>query len=191
MSGDVELEGPPTPRPAAETELTPHEVWRRAPGFFALFDFAAKPTTKAGWAIRFVAVVLASALLYRRVVAAAHPLLSAKPPSPIPVEEIDDYKFKLPERTRREIFAELAAAEIAERQRAISANTWNGHPWSREDDRGYYERALAQRLALKYRCSLTQVYLVLDDALRNHWEGPDGKPLPPSTPPLIMRGTTW
>ena len=60
-----------------------------------------------------------------------------------PAEEIDDYKFRLPERTRREIFAQLAAAELAERARAIQANTWKGHTWSREDDRGHYERVAA------------------------------------------------
>ena len=191
MSGDAEFAGPPEP-PASETPaaLTPQEIWRRTPAYLALFDFGAKPTTKVGWLVRLTAIAVTAVLLYKRVALAAQPLLTAHPPSPIPTEEIEDYRFKLPERTRREIFEELAAAEIAERQRAIAANTWSGHLWSREDDRGYYERALAQRLAAKYKCSLTQIYLVLDDGIREHWEGPDGNPLPATTPALNTR-SSW
>ena len=186
---DSELEGPPTPRPP-DAELTPAELWRRVTAYLSLFDFGAKPTTRAGWVIRLVVTSVMAVLLYKRVLLAGHPLLSAHPPSPIPVQEIDDYRFKLPERTRKAIFEELAAAEVAERNRAIAANTWAGHAWSREDDRGYYERALAQRLTVKYKCSLSQIYLVLDEGLREHWEGPDGNPLPSNTPPFTFR-QTW
>lgn len=195
MSGEPEpqpeLEGPPTPRPPEAAALSAAEIWRRTPAFLSLFDFGAKPTSKAGWLVRGVAIATLAVLLYKRVQVATFPLLSAHPPSPIPVEEIEDYRFKLPERTRRAIFEELAAAELAERARAIASNTWGGHQWSREDDRGYYERALAQRLATKYRCSLTQIYLVLDEGIREHWEGPDGNPLPATTPPLNIRSNSW
>jgi hypothetical protein len=162
----------------------------------ALFDLGAKPTTKAGWLIRLAVTFVALFFALRRTNALVAPLLTARPPAPIPSEEIDDYKFKLPERTRREIFMELAVAEVAERKRALAANSWaspqfpNGHLWSREDDRGHYERVKVRELAAKYRVSLSQVYLVLDEGIRARWPGPDGEPLPATTPPWNAR-TTW
>jgi hypothetical protein len=45
-------------------------------------------------------------------------------------------------------------------------------------------------MAGKYRISLTQAYLILDEGIRNKWPGPDGTPLPATTPPLDIR-TTW
>jgi hypothetical protein len=118
-------------------------------------------------------------------------MLATKPPAAIPTEEIDDYRFRLAEHTRRAIFAELATAELAERERAIKANSWHGHLWSREDDRGHYERVAVRAVAAKYRVSLTQTYLVLDEGIRDHWPGPDGKPLPAITPPLAIRSNSW
>lgn len=163
--------------------------WKKVRPYLALLDFGAAPTTRLGWYVRVLTVVVASWVLYRHVVTATAPLLHAKPLTPIPYEEIEDYRFRLPERTRREIFEELAEAEIAERHRAIEQNTWNGHAWSREDDRGHYERVEARVLAAKYHVSLTQIYLVLDEGIRNHWPGPDGEPLPATTPPLTPRNT--
>jgi hypothetical protein len=96
----------------------------------------------------------------------------------------------LDEATRKAIFAELAAAELAERKRAIAQNTWNGHAWSQEDDRGHYERVAARAAAAKYRVSLSQIYLVLDEGLREHWPSPEGAPLTATTPPLSIR-STW
>ncbi len=158
--------------------------------YLSLLDFGRTPDSRLGWLVRAFILVVAVFLLWRRVGVATRPLLSAPPPAAIPTEEIEDYRFRLPERTRREIFAELAAAEIAERARAIQANTWNGQLWSREDDRGHYERVAARQAAAKHKVSLTQVYLVLDEGLRQHWPGPDGKPLPATTPPLNTR-STW
>jgi|GEM_PF-1275797 len=158
--------------------------------YFALFDFAASPRSKAAWVVRGAAVAVAVVALWRRVDVATAPLLSAKPPAAVPTEEIEDYKFRLPERTRREIFAQLAAAELAERARAIKANTWKGHLWSREDDRGHHERLAARAAAAKHKVSLTQVYLVLDEGIRERWPGPDGNPLPATTPPFNPR-SSW
>ena len=159
--------------------------------YLALFDFAKKPDSKVGWIMRLVAIAIVAVALVRRVQAVTQPLLSARPPAPIPTEEIDDYRFRLPERVRREIFTELATAELAERERAIKANTWNGHVWSREDDRGHYERVAARAAAARHKVSLTQVYLVLDEGLREQWLAPDGKPLPATTPPLSIRSNSW
>lgn len=178
------------PEPAAPSARAARE-WLKIKPYLALLDFAAKPQSKAAWLVRAVAVSIALVALFRRVDAATTPLLSAKPPPPIPTEEIEDYRFRLPERTRREIFAELATAELAERARAIQANTWKGHLWSREDDRGHYERVAARAAAAKHKVSLSQVYLVLDEGIRERWPGPDGNPLPATTPPLNIRSNSW
>lgn len=171
-------------------ELSAPRVGRPIRAYLALFDFATPPRSKMAWFVRVAAIGVALFVLARRVGAVTMPLLTAKPPPAIPTEEIDDYKFRLPERTRREIFGELAGAELAERARAIRENTWKGHVWSREDDRGHYERLAARRAAAKHKVSLSQVYLVLDEGLREGWLGPDGKPLPATTPPLNIR-TGW
>jgi len=190
------------PRPSAEasaeaeteTEASKGEPaareWRKLWPYLELLDFSAQPRSKAAWIARGVAIAIAVVALWRRVDAATTPLLSAKPPAPIPTEEIEDYKFRLPERTRREIFADLAKAELAERARAIQANTWNGHPWSREDDRGHHERVAARAAAAKHKVSLSQVYLILDEGIRERWPGPDGNPLAATTPPFNPR-SSW
>lgn len=166
------------------------EEWKRLTPYFSLLDFAAKPTTHVGWIVRVAVFGLAFVVLVRRVDALVSPLLHAKPPTPIPSEEIEDYRFRLPERTRREIFEEIATAELAERERAVEQHTWGGHLWSREDDRGHYERVALRTIAQKYRISLTQGYLILDEGIRNHWLAPNGEPLPATTPPVNPR-TTW
>ncbi len=155
-----------------------------------LFDFAAKPTTKGGWAIRLLVMFVALWFFVRKTSALINPILSARPPAAIPNTEIDDYRFKYPERVRREIFMEMAVAELAERERAIKANTWSGHKWSREDDRGHYERVKMRELAARYKGTLTQMYLILDEGIRDKWPGPDGNPLPATTPPWDPR-TSW
>jgi hypothetical protein len=159
--------------------------------YLRLLDFGAIPDTKLGWAIRASVVVLSVAVLWQRVQIATAPMLRAKQPAPIASADIEGYRFRLPEEKRREIFEQLATAELAERERAISKNTWAGHLWSREDDRGHYERVAARSVAAKYRVSLSQVYLVLDEGLRNHWPAPNGEPLPATTPPLSIRSNSW
>jgi hypothetical protein len=164
--------------------------WNKLRPYFSLLDFGARPSSRVAWIVRVCVMSFGVVLLYKRVTSVTAPLLTAKPPIPIPSEEIEDYRFRLPERTRREIFAEIAAAETAERKRAVDQNTWNGHLWSREDDRGHFERTHLRALAAKYKISLTQTYLILDEGLRAKWPGPDGDPLPGTTPPLNPR-STW
>lgn len=163
----------------------------RLRALFRLFEFTRLPDSKVGWFIRIGATVLALSLLGRRVHAAVAPMIAAAPPTPIPAVEIDDYRFRLPERIRRQIFDEIAAAELAERKRAIAANTWNGHAWSREDDRGHHERVALRAIAARHRISLTQAYLVLDEGIRSRWPAPNGQPLPATTPPLNLRTSSW
>lgn len=188
---DAPSEQQPKTEPPPKVDEPKAQPWRKLEALFPLFDFTCVPDTKAGWFLRIGVTALALFVLGRRVHAEVGPMLAAHPPAALPAVEIDDYKFRLPERTRREIFAELATAEIAERQRAIAANTWHGHVWSREDDRGWQERVAARAAAAKYRISLTQVFLVLDEGIRNKWPGPDGKPLAATTPPLNFRKDSW
>jgi hypothetical protein len=142
------------------------------------------------WIVRVCVISFAAVILYKRISTTVSPLLDAKPPVRLPSEEIDDWRFRLPERTRREIFAEIALAEEAERARAVEQNTWNGHLWSREDDRGHFERVFLRQLAQRHGISLTAVYLILDEGIRAKWPGPSGEPLPGTTPPLNPR-STW
>ena len=54
---------------------------------------------------------------------------------------------------------------------------------------GAQERALAQSLATRHGLSLSQVYLILDEGIRDKWPGPDGEPLIATTPPQDPRDT--
>jgi hypothetical protein len=132
--------------------------------------------------------VIALAVLYTTVDSTLKPIFTEPRPLPIrPVGPQPGMRFELDEKTRHEIFAELAAAEEAERKRNIEQNTWQGHLWSREDDRGVVERNLAKAIATRRNISLTQVFLVLDEGIHDHWPGPDGKPLPATAEPLNLR----
>jgi hypothetical protein len=164
--------------------------WNKLKPYFSVLDFGAKPSTRVAWMVRLVVVILSLGALWRRVDVATAPLLEAKPLPRVPSEEIEDYRFRLPERTRREIFLEIATAEISVRARAVQLDTWNGHPWSREDDRGHFERVELRRLAKLHDLALTQMYLILDEGIRGRWPGPDGEPLPGTSPPLDLR-STW
>lgn len=164
--------------------------WERLTPYFSLLDFGAKPSSRVAWLVRVVVLCFAALVLWQRVNAMALPLLRAKPPIPIPSEEIEDYRFRLPERTRREIFEQIAESEQSLREQALQTNSWKGHLWSREDDRGHFERLHFRKLAKDHKVSLSQIYLILDEGIRARWPGPDGQPLPATTPPLNPR-QTW
>ena len=164
--------------------------WDRLKPYFSLLDFGERPSSRVAWIVRTCVYGVAAVLLYQRAATVTAPLLKAKHPLPIPSEEIEDYRFRLPERTRREIFEEIANPEQTQRAQAIETNGWNGHLWSREDDRGHFERIYFRQLARKHNISLTQIYLILDEGLRAKWPGPNGEPLPATTPPLSIR-STW
>jgi hypothetical protein len=155
-----------------------------------VLDFSKMPDTKAGWIVRVLVTIAAVAVLVQRAKIATAPLVAAKPPPSIATEDIEGYRFRISDETRHAMFDELAAAELAERDRAIKANTWGGHAWSREDDRGHYERMAVRSVAAKYKVSISQVYLVLDEGIREKWPAPNGQPLPATTPPLSLR-STW
>jgi len=169
------------------SELSPFEAVRR---IGALFDFERKPNSKLGWFVRIVGTLAGAIVVWRTIDATTLILLETKPPSPLPSQEFPGDKFRLSEDRRKEIFKELATAELAERKRAIETNTWQGHLWSREDDRGWYESKAVYEAAHRHHVSVSQVYLVLDEGIRNHWPAPNGEPLPATTPPFNPR-QTW
>lgn len=144
------------------------------------------PRTRAGLALYAFVQVTALLVFVRVAREALLPLLRTPALAPVPAQT-SMTKFGLTETDRRAIFRELAESEIGERQRAITQNTWGGHAWSRFDDLGYVQRARARELAIRYRVSLTQVYLVLDEGIRERWPGPDGQPLSPNIEPLQLR----
>ncbi len=144
----------------------------------------------AVWA-RLMVHAVAIVVLVKTARETFRPLFIVPQPAPVAVTSpgvgAPGIAFELDEKTRKEIFAELASAELAERKRAIAQNTWSGHLWSREDDRGWQERVLARAIAQRRTISLTQVYLVLDEGIRNKWPASDGKPLPATAPPVELR----
>ena len=109
-------------------------------------------------------------------------LWNAREPT-LPRDEADT-RFGLDEHERRAIFGEVVSDEPRARK--------DGHehfadPWSAEDDRAAGERDKAREVAHAHAVNLTQVYLVLDEGIRAHWPGPDGKPIDATTVPLKPR----
>lgn len=123
---------------------------------------------------------------YRDLRALARPLTHAKPLAPLPADN-GDQRWGIPLATRKQIFSELAAAEPNARIEGARSFPGPALAWSAEDHRGAFERNKARELAGKYRLSLTQIYLCLDEGIREHWLGPDGAPLTPSVVPLNPR----
>jgi hypothetical protein len=114
----------------------------------------------------------------------AGPVLHASPPANLPADG-PGVRFGLGDSARREIFREIATGEPTARVRA--AQHFPGDPWSTEDDRAAFERDTVRGIALRRQTSLSQVYLVLDEGIREHWLGPDGHTLSPQSYPLAPR----
>lgn len=152
-------------------------------------DFGRAPASPESVWLRIAAAIAGLFAIFYLVRGTANVLASARPLPRLTADEYLGFKFGIAEGARREIFAELARAEKAERVRAVAQNTWRGHAWSREDDRGSVEQKVVRTLAGRYRVSETAIYAVLDDAIRHHWRDEDGVPLSPQTPPLDPR--TW
>jgi hypothetical protein len=130
--------------------------------------------------------VLSFLYAFRDLRALARPLTHAKPLAPLPAD-VGTTRWGVPIETRRQIFAEFAAAEPTSRAEGTKAFPGAALAWSAEDHRGAYERNKARDLASKYRLSLSQIYLCLDEGIHERWPGPDGKPLDPHTVPLHPR----
>jgi hypothetical protein len=115
----------------------------------------------------------------------ALPVLRAPAPADLPGDGPNGARFGLGEERRHEIFREIVAGEPAARARAAQA--FPGDAWSTEDDRAAFERDTVRALAQRSQLSLSQVYLVLDEGIRDHWPGPDGKPVSAQSYPLAPR----
>jgi hypothetical protein len=148
------------------------------------------PQSRLGVLLRLAVQLVALVVLIKTVHATFKPIFTVPRPPALRVDGPGDLHLEMDENTRKAIFSELAALEQKTRKDGIERNTWNGHLWSREDDRGWGERMLVRSLASSHHVSVTQVYLVLDEGIRKHWPGPDGNPLPATVPPLDLR-TTW
>ncbi|MBL8716541.1 MAG: hypothetical protein JNL79_11130 [Myxococcales bacterium] len=111
-------------------------------------------------------------------------LRHAGPPPSLPPDQ-GSVRFGLREEDRRAIFVDIASHEPS--NIAIGVSGFPGQPWSQEDHRCAMERGTQADLARRHRISLTQAYLILDEGIRQHWPGPDGKPLNPKSVPLQPR----
>ncbi|MCA9588832.1 MAG: hypothetical protein KC657_26130 [Myxococcales bacterium] len=160
-----------------------------APAWLDDLDFERAPTTLLGARLRIVAWLACGVIAASSIWKTVLPLSRNVVQTPLGGDAYDGHRYGMKLALRKAIFAELAAAEKAQRERAVAQNTWHGHAWSREDDRGYQERALAQSLATRHGLSLSQVYLILDEGIRDKWPGPDGEPLIATTPPQDPRDT--
>lgn len=117
---------------------------------------------------------------------ATGPLVTALPPAPLPPDS-GDTRFGVPLATRKKVFEDFAVAEPMGRAEGKKGFPGFELEWSAEDHRGAFERQKAAELSSRYRLSLTQVYLILDEGIREHWLAPDGEPLTPYTVPLRPR----
>jgi hypothetical protein len=143
---------------------------------------------RTGWGVLLLlSLQLLSLGVFVRVVRASLGPMVKNPAPPAIPQSTSMTRYGMTEERRREVFRELAEAEVSERRRAIEQNTWGGHAWSREDDLGYVQRARAREVAARYGLSLSQMYLVLDEGIRQRWPGPDGQPLRGTSEPINLR----
>jgi hypothetical protein len=106
------------------------------------------------------------------------------PMAPLPAPSGEE-RFGLGLRKRRAIFAELAADQESAAERGREA--FPDDPWSAQDHRGAFERDDFRAIAQKHGVTLTQVHLVFDEGIREHWTGPDDRPIDPTVVPLRPR----
>jgi hypothetical protein len=148
---------------------------------------AEAPTSRAAVLVRLACHVVALIVFVRVARATFAPFFAVPAPEPISATGPGDVRFGLDEKTRREIFDELAAGEVAERHRQVAINNFNGHKWSQEDDHGRVQRDQVRAMAYRRGLSLTQVYLVLDEGIHKKWLAPNGQPLSATVPPIELR----
>ncbi|MEO6420511.1 MAG: hypothetical protein ABIP39_13930 [Polyangiaceae bacterium] len=110
---------------------------------------------------------------------------SAETPQALPPDGAGT-RFGVAEQTRREVFSEIAQKKPGARDHARERFPAD-QVWRREDDRSASERDTVRNAASGHKLNVTQVYLILDEGIREHWPGVDGKPLTPKTIPLLQR----
>jgi len=112
------------------------------------------------------------------------PIVRAPRPALVPADTADS-RFGVPEAIRRRVFR--AVADRMEHDHGSAAARFPGEPWSVEDDLAGLERDEARAAAAGEHLSLTQVYLILDEGIRQHWLTDYGHPLPATITPLQPR----
>jgi len=130
--------------------------------------------------VQVVALTFAATTLLRTV----KPLFHAPPVPPIPPDH-DGERFGVSEEQRRAIFKRIADIDVG--AVAMSQSKFPGMPWSQGDDQAAYERNAARSYAVQYRLNLAQIYLIIDEGIRNHWPASDGQPLRATITPLDPR----
>lgn len=116
------------------------------------------------------------------------PIARAERPAPVPPDTQDTaagQRFGLPASERRAIFTELAALEPDHRAKAKEA--FPEQEWSQEDHRCAFERDAVRNLAARRSLSMTQVYLILDEGIRERWPDAQGHVLRATTVPVTPR----
>lgn len=113
-------------------------------------------------------------------------LRNAGPPPTLPSDQ-GDVRFGVPLAVRKDVFRELAAAEPGAREEGRRTFPGPDLAWSAEDHRGAFERQKVAAIMASRGLSMTQVYLILDEGIRERWPGPGGEPLPAKVVPLHPR----
>lgn len=133
--------------------------------------------TLAEFTLRAIALLFALGLFLHetRVVRTTPPPAALSVASPL---------YGVPDDQRHIIFQDLAADEP--HARIESAKKFPGEPWSIEDERAAHERDRAREIAGNYKISVTQAYLILDEAIRAR-SLYMGKPLEANVVPLKPR----
>jgi hypothetical protein len=89
-----------------------------------------------------------------------------KTPAPEPLQTTAPL-FGIPDEKQKLIFNDLAADEP--RARVESAKKFPGERWSIEDERAAHERDRTREIAGTHKINVSQAYLILDEAIREHW----------------------
>jgi hypothetical protein len=85
----------------------------------------------------------------------------------------------------RQLFDEVTRDEPKDREAA--KDDWAHHAWSQQDAFGALELERVSRFSRNQNVTKQALFLLIDDGLRAHWPGPDGKPLITRTVPLKPR----
>lgn len=143
------------------------------------------PATRANRIVR--AALTAGALLVggNEALVITRGIWSTPLPASLPPDSATT-RFGVEEEIRHQVFSEIAAEEPGARDHARERFPAD-QTWRREDDRSASERDTVRTLASSHHLNITQVYLILDEGIREAWPGSDGKPLSPKTVPLLQR----
>lgn len=86
---------------------------------------------------------------------------------------------------QRAIFDQLVKEEPTSWQKA--RDDWAQHRWSQQDSFGAFERGYVDSTARQLGRWPQDLFGVIDEGMRRHWPGPDGRPLQSTVVPLKTR----